>query len=690
MLFSYNWLKDYIKGELPIPKRLAELLSGHSFEVEKIEKRNEDWVMDIDVLPNRACDCLSHIGVARESAIVSGQKFCLPLCPIKKNKEERVKNEIKLKVEDKNDCPRYTGRVISNIKVKDSPFWIQKRLKSCGLQPINSIVDITNYVMLETGQPLHAFDLDKMGQEIIVRRARKGEEIKALGGEVYKLDEDILVIADEKEPLAIAGIKGGEKAEIDSQTKRILIEAANFNPKLIRRTSKKIKLKTDASWRFENGIDPNLADWTQERVSSLVQGISGGDVSRKTIDFYPKKTTERKIKLNLNYVEKLLGRKVLGKEIKNALEKLGFEVKGKLSEEIEIKVPTRRLDVSLQEDLIEEIGRILDYQNIIPSYPYSPLFSPSKNKEIFWQKICQDILKELGFFEVYNYSFIGEKEKEVFELDEKKLVELENPISSLNRYLRPNLLIKLVKNVEENLKNFEEIKIFELGDVFEKRQLKNKKEEIKERKMLSGLIARKKTNSEDFYELKGVVDFLLNKLAISNILYDDFQSTSEFSSPNFWNIQKCAEIKAGKEGIGFLGEINSAILKKIDIKEKIFLFNLNFEKISKIASEEQEYNPISPYPPAVRDLAILVSHNTKIVDILDKINNIGKGLVKDVELFDIYEGKEIPKGKKNLAFHIIYQSGKKTLTSEEVDNIHQRIVNELEKKADWKVRGVDK
>lgn len=695
MLFSYNWLKDYINGNLPAPKKLAELLTQYSFEVESVEKKGRDWVLDIDVLPNRAHDCLSYIGIAREISVITNKKFQIPVCKLKESKENKTENFIRLEIKNKNDCPRYTGRIIFGLKVKDSPIWMQGRLKACGLQPINSIVDIMNYVMLETGQPLHAFDLDKVSgiqnkklkiKKIIVRRAKKGEKIIALDEEKYDLDEDILIIADSKEPLCIAGIKGGRKAEIDKKTKNIFIEAANFNQKIIRNASKKIKLKTDASWRFENGIDPNLIDWAQQRACSLIQDISEGEIAQGRIDFYPQKIKPKKIQLDLNYVKRLLGIDTPENKIKNILEKLGFKVKKTSSKRLEVEAPTRRLDISLQEDLIEEIGRILGYQNIPSVYPQIALIPPHKNESVFWQKICQDILKELGFSEVYNYSFIGEREKEVFNLSKKELIELENPISSLNKYLRPNLLISLIKNIKENLKYFEEIKVFEFGKIFRGKQSDSKDGEIKEKAMLNGVLTRKNIGDEGFYELKGVIDSLFNKLAISDIFYDDFKPTPEESKIEFWHPKKCAEIKVNREEVGFLGELHPKILGELNIKEKIFAFDLDFEKIVKLASEEHQYQPISSYPAAIRDLAILVPLETKVVDILNRVNNAGGKLVRDVDLFDIYKGKEIPGDKQNFAFHIVYQSENKTLSSKEVDAIHQKIVKSLEENPRWEVR----
>jgi len=686
MKISYNWLKDYLKGKVLDPKKLVEILTLHSFEVESIEKKGKDWLLDIDVLANRACDCLSYVGIAREIAVITSNKFQIPNFKFQEEKKIKAKDFVKVEVKDRKDCPRYAAKLILGVKVASSPKKLQERLKVCGLQPINNIVDIANYVMLETGQPIHVFDLNKIKKRIIIRRAKKGEKIKALDEKSYKLEQDILVIADEKGAIGIAGIKGGQSTAIDSKTKNIIIETANFDRRIIRRGSKKMKLRTDASWRFENGIDPNLIGFAQERVVSLIQEISGGRIAEGMIDFYPKKVFPKKINLDLNYVNKLLGIKISREKIKRILKDLGFKLQI-LGSKFKVEVPTRRLDISIQEDLIEEIGRIFGYQNIPSVFPQTILIPPERNDEILWTRNCRNILKERGFSEVYNYSFISEKDKGIFSWQDEELLEVLNPMSIFNKYMRPSLIPNLLKNIKENLKNFDEIKIFEVGKTFVgKQRTKSKKQEPLEKKMFSGILTRKDIKDEGFYELKGVVDSLLNKLGISNIRYDDYKATPEESHLSLWHPKKCAEIKIDGQEIGFLGQIHPKISEDLGIKEKIFVFDLNFEKLIKLVSEEHEYQPISFQPAAVRDLALLVPRGTKVVEVLNKINRAGGKLVRDVDLFDIYSGEEIGQGKENFAFHIIYQAEDRTLSSKEIDEVHQRIIKALEKNIRWEVR----
>lgn len=646
----------------------------HSFEVAELKKNGGDYILDIDVLPNRGPDCFSHIGIAREITAITNTSLKLPISQGKIAKDIMSKNFVSVEVKDKKACPRYTAKVVTDVKVGLSPKWLRDRLKACGLNSINNVVDIANYVMLETGQPLHAFDGEKLaGKKIIVRVAKDREKIVTLDEQRFDLNPNILVIADAKNPIAIAGIKGGKLPEIGEKTKIVILESANFAPKVIRRGSKDIDLKTDASIRFEHGIDPNLTEFAVNRAAYLIQKVAQGKIAQGMVDVYAKKTYPKKLKLDLNYVSSLLGVKIPAREIKNILEKLDFKVKFKVKiKNFNVIVPTFRQDISIQEDLIEEIGRIYGYEKIPSVFPVASLIPAKRNEEIFWEDMVKNILKEAGFTEVYNYSFIGDDEAKNFHYQEKELVELENPISQDHKYLRPSLIPNLLKNVQKNQKHFNKskIRIFELGNIFGK-----------EKRQLTGLIT-----GDEFYQLKGVIDLLLNKLGIANVWYDSYQATPEKSKISVWHPKKSAEIKVDNLEIGFLGETSPRILQNMKISDKVVVFDVDFDKLQKLASEEQEYMPLSKFPSAIRDLAILVPRQTKVVQVLNKINVVGGALVRDVDLFDIYEGEELPDGKKNLAFHIIYQSETKTLKSKEVDEIHQKIIKALEKDPEWQVR----
>jgi len=668
MIFSYNWLQSFFSRKLPKPDKLAELLTLHSFEVSEVKKFKSDHVLDIDVLPNRAGDCFSHIGITREIAAITNYVPAghLPKGDkLPKNNKNNAKDFISVDIKSQSYCPRYTARVIGDIKVGPSPKWLKDRLEVCGLNSINNIVDIANYVMLETGQPLHAFDYEKLdGKKIIVRFAKEGEKITALDGQKFDLNPKILVIADGQKSVAIAGIKGGKEPEIDEKTKTIVLESANFNPTIIRKGSRELGLKTDASLRFEHGVDPNLTESAINRAAYLIQKTALGKAFQGLVDFYPQKVYPKRIKLDLNYAESLLGVKIPEREVKNILTRLGFKVIG-IKNPLSVEAPTFRLDISIPEDLVEEIGRIYGYDKISSVFPTASLVPPKRNDDTLWENQLKDILKEAGFTETYNYSFQKEHGS----------VEVENPTSQEFKYLRPSLIPNLLKNIEKNIKSFDQIKIFEVGKIFT-----DKTEKI----MLTGVAA-----GYDFYQLKGVVDLLFNKLGIAKVWYDDYQATPaaegeprpfgrEDSPQSLWNEKKSAEIKVGNVEVGFLGELKN--------EPKLVAFDLDFEKLKTLAVEDQEYRPISKYPATVRDLAVLVPPTVKVEEVLNVIEVAGGSLVIDVDLFDIYEGEGIPDGQKNLAFHIIYQAQDRTLTSIEVYKIHQNIIKALEENPTWQVR----
>jgi phenylalanyl-tRNA synthetase beta chain len=682
MKISYNWLKEYVKS-LPKPEKLADLLTMHSFEVENIEKIGKDYILDIDVLPNRAHDCLSHIGVAREAAAITGLKFKVPSSRLSEDKNLKASDFIKIEVKDRTECPRYTARVITNIKVESSPEWLKQKLKALDQKSINNIVDATNYVMFETGQPLHTFDFNKIeGKKIVVRKAKKGEKITTLDREKCNLDNNILIIADNRNPLALAGVKGGKKAEITNKTKIIVLESANFDIHAIRNTLRKTGIRTESSLRFEHGLDPNLASQAIDKLAELIREISEGQVAKGMVDIYPKKVLPQKIKLNLKKVESILGIKVSQQQIIKSLKSLGFEIDNSLK----VTVPTFRQDIKIEEDLVEEVARLIGYNNISTQAPLG-LLGITKLDEVFSvNNKIKTIFEGFGFTEVYNFSFVGENDLKKLGIKSKDYLELENPLSLDLKYLRRDLLINLLKNVKDNLKSFagkEGIKIFEIGKIY-RRETK----QLKEEKMLTGLIAvqNEREKGERFYEIKGAIDSLFNKLGVTDHWYDDFQATPEWTEEIFWQKTGTAEVKVGNQEIGFIGEINPKILNKLNLKGIVVAFNLNFEKILKLAREELIYQPPSPYPAAVRDLAVLVYRGDRVADVLNMINDAGGELVSDVDLFDMYEGEEIPKAKKSLAFHIVYQSYEKTLKDSEVDKIQKRIIKVLESRRGWEVR----
>jgi len=646
MKFSYNWLQSFFDTEIPKPKELSNILTVKLFEVEEIKEIGNDWILDIDVLPNRAGDCFSHIGIAREISAILGFKFKEP--EIKES--ENINNLISVEIVDTSDCPRYTAKVITGIEVDSSPKWIKERLEVCGVQSINNVVDIANYIMLETGQPLHIFDMDKISGKIIVRRAKAGEKIMTLDGKECELNEEILVIADEKKLLGIAGIKGGKEAEVSESTRNIVIEAASFNRKVIRKGSAKVKIRTDASIRFEHGFDPNLCRTAINRATELIGEIAGGK-PKGIIDLYPKKITPKIISLSLEKTNKLLGIDATNK-VEKILLSLGFKIKEKGEDLLNVEIPTRRVDISLQEDLIEEIGRIIGYDKIPSRYPKVNLTSPKRNDNLFWEGKIRELFKMAGFSEVYNHTFISEDQ--AVKYDYRNLIEVESPVSIEQKYLRPSLVPHIIDNVKENSKFFDSVEIFEIGKIFP--------DLSSEQRALSGVMT-----GDSFYQLKGLLDMLFEELGI----------VVDYSGPAntiYLDSSRSSSILANKTEIGKIGYTTF----------NFPLFELNLDKLIELAKEKKEYQPLAKYPEMTRDLAIITPLDVLYKEIVEVINSCKISLLKEIKLFDLYQGEGIPKGKKSTALHLTFR-GERTLTAEEVNHFQEEIIREIEKKS-WRVR----
>jgi phenylalanyl-tRNA synthetase beta chain len=691
MLFSYNWLQEFFPKKLPDPQKLADLLTMHFMEVEGLEKCGQDWVLNIDVLPSRGGDCFCHFGVAKECGLLAGFKIKPADYEIEEDQKIKTKSLVKVDIQDKIGCRRYTARLIKDIKIGPTPEPIKAKMASCGLQSINNVVDATNYVMLEMGQPLHAFDADKLVGGIVVRRAQKGEKILSLSGTEYELEKEDIVIADSKGILAVAGIKGGRRAEIDENTKTIILESANFDPASIRRTSRRLNLKTDASWRFEHNLDPNLSEIAVDRVASLIQELAGGIIAGGRVDVYPKKTSPKILKFDLNGANSLLGADISEAKMISVLKGLGLGVKPAKKGIVSVAIPTWRQDINLEADLIEEVGRVYGLDNIKPVFPCADLVPAKRNDNIFWEGAAKDALKEAGFSETYNYSLFFDKQAEIFGFQPAAMAELKNPVNIGQKYLRPSLLPHLLNNIKTNEKiisdqssgvDVAEARMFELSKIFYSVK-KGGKNVCEEKAMLSGAVLG---NGKVFYEMKKAVDLLMDRMGIGQVNYEEFQDPEEEAGSNIWHAGVLAEIKIGKERIGFIGEISPKISAEMEIFQGVAAFDIDFEKLKKFCKEERLYRPIPKFPPTTRDLAVLVPVSVKTGEVLEVIKANGGDLASRVSLFDVYEGSNLPQGKKNLAFQIIYRSLEKTLTSQEADQSQNNIIKALEANPGWEVR----
>lgn len=638
-----------------------------AFEVEGVEKIEDDSVLEIKVLPDRGHDAMSHVGMAREICALEGRKINLEAKLLRRSLASK---NLKIEIKDKKLCHRYIGAIMENIKIKESPEWVRVMLEKLGMNSINNIVDATNYVMLELGQPLHAFDLEKVKNgNIIVRQAKKGEQIKLLDGTEKILSNEDLVIADSEKALAIAGIKGGVGAEISVNTKAIVLEAANFDYASVRKTHMRHNLPTDAAMRFEKEIDPNLAELAMARVIEIVEMFGGK--TQEIADVYPVKIKPWKIKLDLGYVNKLLGENISASAVKKILNSLGLQVTG-FGLQVMATIPTFRLDLKTQEDLIEEVGRIYGYEKVKSQAPKVNLEAAEINTQRLFERKANNILAGIGFSEVYNYSFYGERDAELARLEAAKHLKLENPLNPEQALLRTSLVPGILKNVYENLKNFKDFRIFESGRTYEKsvKALPN------EKRMLLGAVVLENQEAGVFYEAKGCADAMLKNLGVESYSFE-----AKSAANDLWHAGRSAEIKMDQKTIGRVGEINPQVLADFGIQKRIACFEFDLETLQKNATLVKIYKAVSKYPVITRDISMMAQNKIKVDDILKNIQKNGGALVQDVELFDIFQKEN----KNSFAFHIKFGADR-TLESQEVDTLMQKIISALEKDLGVEIR----
>jgi len=629
-------------------------------------------VLDAEINPNRE-DLLSILGIARELKVILGQKIKEPKLDFSEV-ITKTSDYIKVDVANFNLCPRYIARVVEINEICESPEWIQDRISACGIRPINAVVDITNYVMLEYGQPLHAFDGEKIeGKKIIVRPARGGEKIQTLDGVDRKLKVENLVIADSKKPIAIAGVMGGTNSEVDLSSKIIVLESAKFNKVSVRRTGNSLTLRTEAVLRFEKEVPFDLPEIAVERVCTLLQEVCGAKVYKGQLDIYKEKTKPRKVTLDISKVEKILGIKIAKEKILNILKSLGFLLKESKNQTFSFLVPWWRLDISIPEDLIEEIARIYGYDKIPKTLPSGELPVFAENWDLLWSNNLKKTLVDLGFFEVYTYSFIGKSLLEKAGVLNNNYVEIKNPITPEQAYMRQALTPSLLEVASKNLVNFDQFKIFELAKIYY-----SKKNSFIEEKRINGLVVSKREDA--FFETKDVIKMLLQNLGIfyeHNSIQIEPPAKEIISKESVFHAGRVAQLRINNEFIGLFGEANSQILEKFNIKKRVGLFSLSLEKLLNYATTGRTYTPVSKFPSSRFDLAIVVNKDVPEVKIRKAIIASSLNLLYKIELFDIYSGKQLGKDKKNLAYHLTLQSQNHTLEEKEINNVRTKIISSL-------------
>lgn len=612
----------------------------------------KDTVLDINVTPNRS-DALSVIGIAREISSITGNPLKSP--KIYFAESGTLTNElVEVKVKSTRLCPRYTARVIRDVKIGPSPFWMRYRLGLLGVRPINNVVDITNYVLMELGQPLHAFDYNAISDNrIIVRTAVPSEEIITIDNEKRVLNKDVLVIADTKRPIAIAGVMGGKGTEVGDKTKDILIESAYFDPVNIRRTSKRFGLITESSYRFERALDPELAPIASNRAAQLILKIAGGSASKKIADFKKDIPKPPLIKMDSSYPSRIIGIDIPIPKINAILNGLGCKTK-RARDTINVRPPSWRRDITKKIDLVEEISRLFGYTKIPPAMPNAKVQAPSAQKINELIKRLYALLTGMGLNEIITYSFINPTDADTLRILEQKYLRLINPVDkdvcAMRTTLIPDIINTIVYNL--NMKN-ESVHIFELGRCF-----LQGKEELSLGIGVTG-------PSVNFFYIKGILEELFRKLFIKNYEFPKIEN------PAFHPGKACGIKVAGKE-IGLFGEIQPQI-----IKQQIYITELNVTLLAESITEHPRFQPLPRFPSVRRDISIILDKNTESYDIINVVKGIGSDLIESVEIFDVYEGEPIPPGKKSIAYAITYRHGERTLTDEEVDNIHNTVRHKI-------------
>jgi phenylalanyl-tRNA synthetase beta chain len=683
MKISYNWLKEFVNLDLS-PRDLATKLTMAGLAVDAVEPHSEDFALEIDLTSNRP-DCLSHLGVAREAATIEGKPLRAQEAKIHEART-RTSDVTSVEILNPDLCPRYTARVIKGVKIGPSPEWLVKRLEVMGQRSVNNVADITNYVMLELGQPLHAFDLHQLrGERIIVRVAKSGESITTLDGEERELTPEMLVIADAERPVALAGIKGGQDSGITDSTTDVLLEAAYFSPKQVRATSKALALSTEASYRFERGTDPEIVAAASDRAAALIAEIAGGEVLNGLEDVYPLKADRPWIRFRRARYSVLTGLEIDLGEAERILRSLGFTVEADVeNDSLRAQAPSWRIDVSIEEDLIEEVARIAGYDNLKISLPGSAGAGAYLAGES-GRRIARGALTALGYSEAVSFSFVnGETDARVSDEPDQARLTLRNPIDDTQGRLRTSLLGGLLDALERNFNyGMRNVRLFEIGkcflnaggDVGEQRP-----QEI-ERLALVATGARNEADWQaasssnegkiDFFDLKGAVEAVVEGLGLPELEFRQDETIS------YLHPGRAARLFWKGDAVGQIGQAHPRLAAGYKFKQPVFLAELNFGALLLADRMEVRYHPLPKYPTVVRDLALLIDTGVSFAAIEEAIHGLKIPELVGVRLFDLYAGKELPQGKRSIALSLRYRAADRTLIDDEVNARHERVVKTL-------------
>ena len=652
-------------------------------------------VVDFEITPNRP-DCLAMVGMAREASATFKKPFTYPDTDIKdENGKGETKDYVFVDIKNPESCKRYVARIVTDVKVEQSPWWLQKRLMYAGMRPINNIVDITNFVMLEYGQPIHAFDINQVkGGRIIVENAAEGEKFITLDSNERTLTKDMLLIKDEERGIAIAGVMGGLNSEIEEDTTTIIVESANFSGDSVRATSKKLGLRTEASSRFEKGIDPNLCEAAADRVCRLIELIGAGKVCKGSVDNYPVPETAKTIDIRVDRINHVLGIDITREDMVAMLESLEIKVEGS-GNIMTVTPPTVRQDLLEEEDYIEEVARLYGYDRLPVTLPKGNCEAGISDERAL-RELARNSLCGMGLNEIQTYSFVSPKGVDNVRIDEdsweRAFVKIINPLGEENSVMRtiltPNMLEVLARNYSRNI---DKVKAFEIGNTFMANMLNEEELPDEQYSLCIGMYGKK----EDFFSLKGILEELLKVLGIKGAL---FEAESEYG---VYHPGRCARIAvpSGRQGaedadilydeIGIMGEIHPDVAENYGMDGvRIYCCELMFDAIMRHADTDIVYTPLPKYPSTSRDIALLVDEDMAVGKIEEVIRKHGKKILENVKLFDVYRGKQVEEGKKSVAFTLTYRDKDKTLTDDEVAAVHNDVLNALKDKLNAVLREI--
>ena len=678
MFISYEWLKELTDTRLR-PADLRERLTMVGLAIDNVEEHNGDAVLDVEVPSNRP-DCLSHVGIAREVSVIEHGHLRLPAAEPPKA-EGRAADFTSVEIKDPDLCPRYAARLVRGVKIGPSPDWLVKRLEEIGQRPINNVADVTNYVLHELGQPLHAFDFEKLGgRRIIVRRASAGEKLKTLDGVERTLTNDMLVIADAEQAVALAGIMGGEESEISNQTKDVLIESAYFAPHSVRLTARQLGMDTEASRRFERGADVEGVLRAQQRCVELICALAGGVATEDAIDVYPKPIAERVVGLRPERVPGLTSLSVETDEIVRILTGLGFEQIGESEGRLSFKVPSWRVDVEQEEDLVEEVARHTGYDKIgseLPPTNHSGEYQPAEMQ----QRSLRRALNAFGFDEAINFSFIQQENR--FDLipwlagREAHQPQLANPIIEDAAWMRSTLLPGLLTSLRHNLNHgIRDVRLFEIGRIFSGLGDQQLPQERLALALIAtgGVLEENRAQPErelDFFDLKGALEAAVDWMNLSPLKFAP-------GSARHLRAGQTALVSSGDgKAIGTIGRLAEQVAASYKFRQPVYVLEIDLDALLGGPAKAIQYSPLPRYPSVTRDISLLVDRNVSLDEIFAAVDNQHVADCRSVKLVGTFEGGNIAPSKRSVTLRLEYRSDDRTLRDEEVETYHSRLTAAL-------------